>query len=172
MSATHLRERQRTAKAEPPHQNDVNTLNMSRRSDNGSTVPRQLPQYSIQGGKWGGSSDRHVSRHPSGEELLEGEVSRIAMDLLEREGEQVVFMKPRITELQVNEEEGDGDSGISCEDHLLSEGQGAGGPHGPQKEKLRDILVQVFIPFMIAGFGMMAAGLLLDAVQVHLCIQL
>lgn len=37
----------------------------------------------------------------------------------------------------------------------------------PRREKLCSVLVQVAIPFIIAGFGMMAAGLLLDTVQVH-----
>ncbi len=38
----------------------------------------------------------------------------------------------------------------------------------PRREKLCSVLVQVAIPFIIAGFGMMAAGLLLDAVQVYI----
>ena len=59
-----------------------------------------------------------------------------------------------------NEEE---DSGISETSLLEPEMARA---NGPRREKMVDIFVQVFIPFMIAGFGMMAAGLLLDAVQV------
>ena len=89
--------------------------------------------------------------------------TRLPLDLLERE--QVVIMQPGTTELRLQEVEGDidQDSGISCEDHLLKDTEY---PRGPQKEKLRDVVVQVFIPFMIAGLGMMAAGLLLDTVQV------
>ena len=63
-------------------------------------------------------------------------------------------------------EEEDDDSGISelpygHEEHLLD-------PPGRRikRETLWDVCIQVFIPFMIAGFGMLAAGLLLDAVQV------
>lgn len=61
--------------------------------------------------------------------------------------------------------EEDEDSGIS-ETSLLE--VDINRPTGPERkeEKIVDIFVQVFIPFMIAGFGMMAAGLLLDAVQV------
>lgn len=63
-------------------------------------------------------------------------------------------------------EEEDDDSGISelpygHEEHLLeSSGRRI------KRETLWDICIQVFIPFMIAGFGMLAAGLLLDTVQV------
>ena len=44
-------------------------------------------------------------------------------------------------------------------------------PHSPehpleQDEAWWQIAIQVFIPYMIAGFGMVAAGLVLDAVQV------
>ena len=66
-------------------------------------------------------------------------------------------------------EEEDDDSGISelpygHEEHLLE-------PPGRRRkrETLWDVCIQVFIPFMIAGFGMLAAGLLLDAVQV--CVE-
>lgn len=70
----------------------------------------------------------------------------------------------------------DGDSGISetAEEYLLPgprdrEGGGGGAPANGKKETVLETLIQVFIPFMIAGFGMMAAGLLLDRVQVGLC---
>ncbi len=58
---------------------------------------------------------------------------------------------------------------------IVSEGEDSGiselGPEehnnpGARHEKLCTVLLQVGIPFVIAGFGMMAAGLLLDAVQV------
>lgn len=58
---------------------------------------------------------------------------------------------------------------------IMSEGEDSGiselGPEehtnpGTKPEKLCTVLLQVGIPFVIAGFGMMAAGLLLDAVQV------
>ncbi|XP_064399874.1 solute carrier family 41 member 1-like isoform X2 [Halichondria panicea] len=57
---------------------------------------------------------------------------------------------------------------------IMSEGEDSGiselGPEehtnpGTKPEKLCTVLLQVGIPFVIAGFGMMAAGLLLDAVQ-------
>ncbi len=169
MSAAHLRERKRTVKPEISQQH-----NMSHGSDSDDMLSRQ-PSQDRRTGSWGKSgpfrNGKHLTRYSSGEELLEDEDGRMAIERLDREGEQVVFMQPRIIELRLkDEEEGDPDqdSGISCEDHLLkvSEGLEAGGPRGPQKEKLRDILVQVFVPFMIAGLGMMAAGLLLDAVQV------
>lgn len=87
---------------------------------------------------------------------------------LEGERERVVILSE--VELRRGEDE-DEDSGISepaCEDRLLAfpeemAGRGTGG----KKERLQDIFVQVFFPFMIAGFGMMAAGLLLDEVQVR-----
>ena len=62
----------------------------------------------------------------------------------------------------------DGDSGISEsaseESNPLTELS-----HGTiteKKEGILGIVVQIFIPFMIAGFGMMFAGFLLDYVQV------
>lgn len=36
-----------------------------------------------------------------------------------------------------------------------------------QKEGFLSVIVQIFIPYIIAGFGMMSAGFLLDYVQVH-----
>lgn len=69
---------------------------------------------------------------------------------------------------QTTDEPVDNDSGISelgGEDHPLSGEVGL--RHGKSgKETVCSILTQVAIPFVIAGFGMMAAGLLLDAVQV------
>ena len=63
---------------------------------------------------------------------------------------------------------GDADSGIS-----LSEAVGDEHPTGKvsvvssdHQESLLVLIVQIVIPFFFAGFGMMAAGLLLDAVQV------
>ena len=63
---------------------------------------------------------------------------------------------------------GDADSGISLsevvgEDHLVS-AKLLG--RGEKTESLLMLVVQIIIPFIFAGFGMMAAGLLLDAVQV------
>lgn len=60
------------------------------------------------------------------------------------------------------------DSGISeaPEDHLLTDSKEAESRAEPRKESMWHIAIQVFIPFLIAGFGMMAAGLLLDKVQV------
>ena len=57
------------------------------------------------------------------------------------------------------------DSGISeaPEDHLLPDSRDV----EPRKETMWHIAIQVFIPFLIAGFGMMTAGLLLDKVQVN-----
>ena len=62
----------------------------------------------------------------------------------------------------------DDDSGVSelgGEDHPLS-GDVPPRHRKTGKETVCSILTQVAIPFVIAGFGMMAAGLLLDAVQV------
>lgn len=92
----------------------------------------------------------------------------------------VIVTEPRVADKQDRD---DGDSGISetaAEEHLLprgirrEEGGGGGGGSAPEyvngkKETVLETLIQVFIPFMIAGFGMMAAGLLLDEVQVCLC---
>ena len=82
----------------------------------------------------------------------------------------VIVKEPRGSEKQDRD---DGDSGISetaVEERLLPAAAGEGG-RAPEfvhtkKETVLETLIQVFIPFMIAGFGMMAAGLLLDAVQV------
>ena len=62
----------------------------------------------------------------------------------------------------------DEDSGISeaAEDQLLSESRDAEHKVEPRKETIWHVGIQVFIPFLIAGFGMMGAGLLLDKVQV------
>lgn len=65
-----------------------------------------------------------------------------------------------------SEKEEDDDSGISelpyeHEEHLLDLPR-----RRMKRETLCDVCIQVFIPFMIAGFGMLAAGLLLDTVQV------
>ena len=61
------------------------------------------------------------------------------------------------------------DSGISeaPEDNLLSDSRDVEHRVEPRKETIWHIAIQVFIPFLIAGFGMMTAGLLLDKVQVN-----
>ena len=60
------------------------------------------------------------------------------------------------------------DSGISeaPEDQLLANSRAAENEVKPRKESTWHVAIQVFIPFLIAGFGMMTAGLLLDKVQV------
>lgn len=60
------------------------------------------------------------------------------------------------------------DSGISepAEEHLLPQLEvSPDGTRVDERERICSICIQVFIPFLIAGFGMLAAGLLLDAVQ-------
>ena len=113
----------------------------------------------------------------------------VSRDLAFRDGEwrernvvetAVVVTEPRAGDKRERDE---GDSGISettAEEYLLSSRTGSGGgPRGSgggggapdygngKRETALETLIQVFIPFMIAGFGMMAAGLLLDEVQVH-----
>lgn len=85
----------------------------------------------------------------------------------------VIITEPRAADKL---ERDDHDSGISeaAEEHLLPgardrEARGGSAPTSGKKETVLETLIQVFIPFMIAGFGMMAAGLLLDRVQVCLC---
>jgi hypothetical protein len=39
-------------------------------------------------------------------------------------------------------------------------------PTPPKKERSHMILLQIVVPFMVAGFGMVAAGILFDEVQV------
>lgn len=34
------------------------------------------------------------------------------------------------------------------------------------KERLKSLTIQIFIPFILAGFGMVGAGILLDTAQV------
>lgn len=112
-------------------------------------------------------------------------ISTLSSDLAYRNGEwqkrsimetTVIVTEPRAANKL---ERDDGDSGISeaAEEHLLPRGSGArgreGGAPAPEyangkKETILETLIQIFIPFMIAGFGMMAAGLLLDTVQVCL----
>jgi hypothetical protein len=90
----------------------------------------------------------------------------------------VIVTEPRAADKQDRD---DGDSGISetaVEERLLPPASPAGtadkgleyGGSG-KKESILETLIQVFIPFMIAGFGMMAAGLLLDAVQVSIRVK-
>ena len=65
--------------------------------------------------------------------------------------------------------DGEEDSGISeaTEEHPLADSREVDQSRmEPRKETMWHIAIQVFIPFLIAGFGMMAAGLLLDKVQV------
>lgn len=96
----------------------------------------------------------------------------------------VIVTEPRGTGKQDRD---DGDSGISettaVEERLLPHFEGADTTRervpeygSAKKETILETLIQVFIPFMIAGFGMMAAGLLLDTVQVRIleqwCIQI
>jgi len=114
---------------------------------------------SPQSGALSSQEGRH-SRQRSSEHISEegGE------DELERE-------RVIIQTVQESHGEDDDDSGIaelpcSYEEHLLK-GQVLEVPGSRLKrERVWDILIQVFIPFMIAGFGMLAAGLLLDEVQV------
>lgn len=66
---------------------------------------------------------------------------------------------------------GDADSGISLtevvgEEHPVSGRANLLG-RGEKQESLVVLVIQIVIPFFFAGFGMMAAGLLLDAVQVN-----
>lgn len=93
-------------------------------------------------------------------------------DVIEGQGyrERVVIM----TEHDAEERGAEDDSGISeaTEEHLLAadsrsrEAADRSGRTEPRKETMWHVAIQVFIPFLIAGFGMMAAGLLLDKVQV------
>lgn len=74
--------------------------------------------------------------------------------------------RERVVIQTVHSGEEDDDSGISelpygHEEHLLDLPR-----RRMKRETLWDVCIQVFIPFMIAGFGMLAAGLLLDTVQV------
>lgn len=70
---------------------------------------------------------------------------------------------------------GDADSGISLSEVAGAREDHPGSRHGgsrrlpgqlAKQESLLQLVVQIVIPFFFAGFGMMAAGLLLDAVQV------
>ena len=122
----------------------------------------------------------HSMDKPRGESYG-GRTYTVSSDLSYRNGEwqerslmetTVIITEPRAEDKL---EKDDGDSGISeaAEEHLLPgardrEGGGGGTPTSGKKETILETLIQVFIPFMIAGFGMMAAGLLLDKVQVGL----
>jgi hypothetical protein len=92
-------------------------------------------------------------------------------DVIEGQGyrERVVIL----TEHEAPDRDAEDDSGISeaTEEHLLADSREADRPSRtePRKETMWHVGIQVFIPFLIAGFGMMAAGLLLDKVQVIDC---
>ena len=81
----------------------------------------------------------------------------------EQRSEGVVAERVVISTEQGGLDDDEKDSGISdaAEEQLLPEEADK-----ERKENLLSICLQVFLPFMIAGFGMMLAGLLLDAVQV------
>ena len=91
----------------------------------------------------------------------------------------VIVTEPRATEKQQDRD--GGDSGISettaVEERLLPTGGSEARETAPEyghttkKETVLETLIQIFIPFMIAGFGMMAAGLLLDKVQVNFYLE-
>ena len=66
------------------------------------------------------------------------------------------------------ERNGDADSGISVSEEHPMTGRGKGEGRGEREESLLMLVLQILIPFFFAGFGMMAAGLLLDAVQVSI----
>ena len=107
-------------------------------------------------------------REFSNESLENG--GRVANNRYEPVVEDVEVERERVIILSGTESfhEDEGDSGISepAEEHLLPQLQ-EGPPGGTDKrEHICSICIQVFIPFLIAGFGMLAAGLLLDAVQV------
>ena len=76
--------------------------------------------------------------------------------------ERVVFLSDQNGKERSN---GDADSGISLEDEHSNGGKVSVNT-ADQSESLVALIVQIVIPFFFAGFGMMVAGLLLDAVQV------
>ena len=80
---------------------------------------------------------------------------------LEEDTDRVIILT-QVTSISREEDEDSGISETSLLDVDINRTVGA----DRKEEKIMDVFVQVFIPFMIAGFGMMAAGLLLDAVQV------
>lgn len=87
-------------------------------------------------------------------------------DVIEGQG-----YRERVVILTEHEErDAEEDSGISeaMEEHLLAADSREVDQSRiePRKETMWHVAIQVFIPFLIAGFGMMAAGLLLDKVQV------
>ena len=86
-------------------------------------------------------------------------------DVIEGQG-----YRERVVILTEHEErDAEEDSGISeaTEEHLLADSREVDQSKiEPRKETMWHVAIQVFIPFLIAGFGMMAAGLLLDKVQV------
>ena len=106
-----------------------------------------------------GQEGRHSSRQQNSKHVSE-------------EGEEDELERERVIIHTDRESRGeDDDSGISeppCsyDEHLLP-GQVSEMPGSRLKrERVWDIFIQVFIPFLIAGFGMLTAGLLLDTVQV------
>lgn len=65
--------------------------------------------------------------------------------------------------------EEDGDSGISetASEELSVLTEPPRGSVSEEHEGFISVIVQIFIPYIIAGFGMMSAGFLLDYVQVN-----
>lgn len=77
----------------------------------------------------------------------------------------------RVVIVSEPETNGDADSGIAElageENGHIEGGDGLEHVVKKKRESLLVMMVQIVIPFFFAGFGMMAAGLLLDAVQVR-----
>ena len=82
--------------------------------------------------------------------------------------ERVVILTDDVEDSLIQRDE---DSGISCEENLLRDEDHVHPRRQRPKETIIHVAMQVSIPFLIAGFGMMLAGLLLDKVQVNLCVH-
>lgn len=119
----------------------------------GSFSPQYKPLLEEGESETGDPSSPHKERSPQGNDYEE----------------RVVILSDRGEE---GEERGNGDadSGISLSEMAGEDHLGTGRlKHLSLYEKPESLLmlvVQIVIPFFFAGFGMMAAGLLLDTVQV------
>lgn len=98
---------------------------------------------------------------------------RIQLDGMENVRERLLYANgeaytERVVIGKDSREEEEEDSGVSdlvCEDHHLENAQNGNGHLLEKREKSWTIFIQIFIPFLIAGAGVMLAGLLLDEVQ-------
>ena len=96
--------------------------------------------------------------------------TRSSSELRERSGPEGELLLKHVLHGEKETEDDSGISESSCEGStLVATATSAGteqAEEAERKESLMTVALQVFFPFLIAGFGTMLAGMLLDYVQV------